>query len=309
MRFVHKSDVWEWLRDSENYKNFFEYEDVIVVEDENYSETDEVNNFEEFVNVYRTIGFWGVKNIPFSIYLFYEDNKHEVLKYLYDIDNAQSRMMVEDLTGYFFSFEVEIQVTNDIYISIDIHLDNKYLGEIELFYGDTEEFDESENESKIYFGNLYNKISNYVQLKDKFNHFINSIKTKTNSLELTGTIYGETIVLKIVNQELFCEMVNFRGNFTLFRLDTDDEKKFVNLFENLSEELSENLLHFIGKLNRKLQKGKSIVFNFKRDDLIKEINLFLKKLKNLNWDFQYYNFKLYCENLLISFDKHNSNQI
>lgn len=333
MRIVRKGEVWEWLRDSEGYKDLFENEDEIEIEDENYSKTSEVDTFEQFVSVYKTIGFWGINKIPESIYDFYRDNKHQVLKYLYDINNAESKLMVEYLSGYHFDVSAEL---NEHCVDVSIYIDINYIGDIRIYnehdYNDdifTPEF-ESEFMLKydpkelpykrgeeyldyIDFFKCYNYVFDFIIINERISNFIESIKEKRGSSIFICNDNGHfnkaiTIDCYRLRYGIFKPGFDYVDPMMDLDIDNINEKCFIEMFKNIITEflhiLRITLNNIITDIKENTSKGKhQIIFEFSREDLINEINLFSKQLNEINWNPEFFNFDVFFDTIINIFDK------
>lgn len=87
-----------WLRNGDVYRNFVEEKGSKVPKEYlNFKDTSEINSIEDFEEVYRLSGYWGLYRYPLDIYVYSFLNKKEVIEYLKSLETAESKELIKDI--------------------------------------------------------------------------------------------------------------------------------------------------------------------------------------------------------------------
>ena len=75
---INIKDIPDFLHNSEVYQNLLkdiENNDVLTIPINNYKSDLTINSFKDFVILMNTLQYWVVKEVPYIIYEFVDDNK------------------------------------------------------------------------------------------------------------------------------------------------------------------------------------------------------------------------------------------
>lgn len=262
-----KVDVPEWLVSSEQYEEFFRDEDYIILEEIFFRESNgEVGIFSDFINLYRTVGYWGAE-IPESIYDYYVEDKDNVMKFLTkNSDDSLSKILIEYLTGlHFKSKSTTLLDSNTFKVSIEIILDTTYKNKIFIEFSSefikhksnpnlsstliTIEKNPETNKKKqkntwvllFPFERYYNYALDFIFYHNRLQNIIYSLKNNVDSLELPiwKDLWQDllnnseiTRILQIKNSTFFCGEIRYEDELINNKKFTVIDEIFSIKFKN-----------------------------------------------------------------------------
>lgn len=237
--YLVESNLYEELLGGYDGVDFELGEDVLVP-----PECESVSSLEDFEKMFKIYGFWGIKaypdKYPVDFMKYIDNNRYEVLNYLYSLDNSQAKLLIKEIIS---DLDVNFKYTLNLvgYVKLEHTLRKNNIGIDGKMYNLSFSINSRTVKHDFLSSTLFIASNDYLVLTDygilfdnKSNLFINMLDKIIENIS-KGKNFNISLNEKLGGIPLF----NIYNNEILFN-DTRisiNRKNIINTFTSLKNSL------------------------------------------------------------------------